>query len=71
MFRVNRSVMTTRVTTLPMSISNAYLLQGERPVLIDAGGPGDDERLLPGHGGPLAAQDVSRRLGQIAPAGRG
>jgi hypothetical protein len=31
----------------------------------------DAVRLLPGHGGPLAAQDVSRRLGQIAPAGRG
>lgn len=45
MFRVNESVITTRVTTLPMPVSNAYLPQGERPVLIDAGGPGDEERL--------------------------
>ena len=38
--------MSTRVITIPLSISNAYLLLGDRPVLVDAGSPGDDERLV-------------------------
>jgi hydroxyacylglutathione hydrolase len=38
--------MRTRVVPLPLSISNAYLLLGDRPVLVDAGGPGEDARLI-------------------------
>lgn len=37
--------MSTTVTPIPLSISTAYLLVGDRPVLVDAGGPGDDERV--------------------------
>jgi hydroxyacylglutathione hydrolase len=40
-----RSV-TVRIVPLPLSISNAYLLLGDRPVLVDAGRPGEEERLL-------------------------
>ena len=29
--------MTVRIVPLPLSISNAYLLLGDRPVLVDAG----------------------------------
>jgi hydroxyacylglutathione hydrolase len=36
----------TKVITLPLSISNAYLLLGDRPVLIDAGAPKDGDRLV-------------------------
>jgi hydroxyacylglutathione hydrolase len=36
----------TQVITLPLSISNAYLLLGDRPVLIDAGAPKDADRLV-------------------------
>jgi len=39
---------TVRIVPLPLSISNAYLLLGDRPVLIDAGKPGEEERLLDG-----------------------
>lgn len=52
--------MTTRVSTLPLSISNAYLLLGDRPVLVDAGSPGDEQQLLAG----------SREHG-VAPGGPG
>lgn len=38
--------MSTRVITLPLSISNAYLVLGDRPVLVDAGSPGDQDRLV-------------------------
>ena len=38
--------MPTTVITLPLSISNAYLLLGDRPVLIDAGAPKDGDRLV-------------------------
>ena len=38
--------MTVRVVPLPLSISNAYLLLGDRPVLVDAGRPGEEEKLL-------------------------
>lgn len=38
--------MPTQVITLPLSISNAYLLLGDRPVLIDAGAPKDGDRLV-------------------------
>jgi len=44
---------TTRVVPLRRQISNAFLLLGERPVLVDAGAPGDTEPLLEqlrGHG---------------------
>jgi hydroxyacylglutathione hydrolase len=34
-----------RVITLPLGISNAYLVLGDRPVLVDAGSPGDEARL--------------------------
>ena len=37
--------MPATVITLPLSISNAYLLLGDRPVLIDAGAPKDGARL--------------------------
>jgi glyoxylase-like metal-dependent hydrolase (beta-lactamase superfamily II) len=47
--------MSTRVIQLALSISNAYLLIGRHPVLVDAGAPGDDERLL----GALRAHDVA------------
>ena len=35
-----------RIVPLPLSISNAYLLLGDRPVLVDAGRPGEDEKLV-------------------------
>lgn len=38
--------MPTKVLTLPLSISNAYLLLGDRPVLVDAGAPKDGDRLV-------------------------
>ena len=38
--------MTVRIVPLPLSISNAYLLLGDRPVLVDAGKPGEEEKLL-------------------------
>lgn len=38
--------MSARVIPLALSISNAYLLLGERPVLVDAGIPGEEARLL-------------------------
>jgi len=37
---------TVRIVPLPLSISNAYLLLGDRPVLVDAGKPGEEEKLL-------------------------
>ena len=37
--------MRTRVVPVPLSISNAYLLLGDRPVLVDTGGPGEEARL--------------------------
>lgn len=52
--------MSTRVVALPLSISNAYLLLGERPVLVDAGVPGEEARLvgaLRAHG--VTAEDLS------------
>jgi hydroxyacylglutathione hydrolase len=36
----------TKIITLPLSISNAYLLLGDRPVLVDAGAPKDGGRLV-------------------------
>ena len=38
--------MNAQVIPLPLSISNAYLLLGDRPVLVDAGAPGDGKRLV-------------------------
>src|SRR5215469_276082 len=38
--------MPTKVLTLPLSISNAYLILGGRPVLVDAGAPKDGDRLV-------------------------
>ena len=38
--------MAIKVITLPLSISNAYLLLGDRPVLVDAGAPKDGDRLV-------------------------
>ena len=38
--------MTVRIVPLPLSISNAYVLLGDRPVLVDAGKPGEEEKLL-------------------------
>lgn len=38
--------MSPRVVPLPLSISNAYLLVGDRPVLVDAGAPGEETRLI-------------------------
>ena len=38
--------MPAKIITLPLSISNAYLLLGDRPVLIDAGAPKDGDRLV-------------------------
>ena len=38
--------MPAQVITLPLSISNAYLLLGDRPVLVDAGAPKDVDRLV-------------------------
>ncbi|TQS42999.1 MBL fold metallo-hydrolase [Cryptosporangium phraense] len=40
--------MSTRVVPLPLSISNAFLVLGDRPVLVDAGSPGDGDRLVAG-----------------------
>ncbi|MEO0558778.1 MAG: MBL fold metallo-hydrolase [Bacteroidota bacterium] len=43
------------VVTIPLSWSNAYLILGERPILVDPGSPGDEEAL----GEALAAYDVA------------
>jgi hydroxyacylglutathione hydrolase len=51
---------TVRVVPLPLSISNAYLLLGDRPVLVDAGKPGEEERLLGAlHQHGIAPSDLS------------
>jgi hydroxyacylglutathione hydrolase len=52
--------MSTRVVTVPLGISNAFLLLGDRPILVDAGSPGDEDRLIAGlseHG--LTPKDLS------------
>src|ERR1700739_4036664 len=52
--------MTVRVVQLPLSISNAYLLLGDRPVLVDAGRPGEEEKLLHSlHEHGIAPSDLS------------
>ncbi len=38
--------MTVCIVPLPLSISNAYVLLGDRPVLVDAGKPGEEAKLL-------------------------
>ncbi|QDU87573.1 putative metallo-hydrolase YflN [Pirellulimonas nuda] len=38
----------TQFFTLPLRLSNALLVVGERPVLIDAGSPGEGKRILRG-----------------------
>jgi glyoxylase-like metal-dependent hydrolase (beta-lactamase superfamily II) len=38
--------MTPPVAALPLSVSNAYLLLGDRPILVDAGKPGEEDRLI-------------------------
>jgi hydroxyacylglutathione hydrolase len=38
--------MMVRIVPLPLSISNAYLLIGDRPVFVDAGVPGEEQKLL-------------------------
>lgn len=62
------------VHTLRLRSSNAYLLVGSRPILVDTGSRGDTEpgdngrlpgggwrgRLFVGHGGPLHHHDVQR-----------
>jgi glyoxylase-like metal-dependent hydrolase (beta-lactamase superfamily II) len=35
-----------RIAPLPLGVSNAYLLFGDRPILVDAGMPGDEDRLI-------------------------
>jgi len=35
-----------QIITVPLSISNAYLLLGDRPVLVDAGAPKDGDQLV-------------------------
>jgi hydroxyacylglutathione hydrolase len=52
--------MTVRVVPLPLSISNSYLLLGDRPVLLDAGMPGEEERLISALGqNGIAPTDIS------------
>lgn len=52
--------MTVRVVPLPLSISNSYLLLGDRPVLVDAGMPGEEERLISAlHQHGIAPSDIS------------
>jgi len=51
---------TVRIVPLPLSISNAYLLLGDRPVLVDAGKPGEEEKLLHSlHQHGIAPSDLS------------
>jgi len=38
--------MTTRITAIPLGYTKAYLLQGEGNILVDAGRPGDENRIL-------------------------
>ncbi|MBS1694688.1 MAG: MBL fold metallo-hydrolase [Actinobacteria bacterium] len=38
--------MKTRIVPLALSISNAYLILGDRPVLVDAGSPGEEDQLV-------------------------
>lgn len=52
--------MTIRIVPLPMSVSNAYLLLGDRPVLVDAGAPGEEAKLLDSlHQHGIAPNDLS------------
>lgn len=34
------------VLTIPLGTTKAYVLQGDRVVLVDAGNPGDEGRIL-------------------------
>jgi len=47
--------MRTRVVPVPLSVSNAYLLLGGRPGLVDTGVPGEEARLA----GALRAHRVA------------
>ncbi|CAN5295492.1 MBL fold metallo-hydrolase [soil metagenome] len=38
--------METRIVPLALSASNAYLVLGDRPVLVDAGSPGEEDKLV-------------------------
>mgnify|MGYP005841051187 CR=1 FL=1 len=40
--------MTTQltITRIKLPLANAYLVQGERPILVDAGAPGDADRIV-------------------------
>ena len=40
--------MPARVVPIPLGFVNAYLVLGERPALVDAGGPGMEEKVLKG-----------------------
>lgn len=35
-----------KIATIRLSISNAFLVLGERPVLVDAGSPGEEKKIL-------------------------
>lgn len=37
-----------RVVPIPLKLSNAYLVLGEQPILVDSGSPGEEGRLLAG-----------------------
>lgn len=39
-------ILRTKAIPLSLSISNAYLVLGDQPILVDAGAPGEEERLL-------------------------
>ena len=51
--------MTVRIVPLPLSISNAYLLLGDRPVLIDAGKREEEKLLDLLHQHGIAPSDLS------------
>ena len=52
--------MPTKVITLPLSISNAYLLLGDRPVLVDAGAPEEETGSSPRYASTASRQRTAR-----------
>ncbi|MCV7424503.1 MBL fold metallo-hydrolase [Mycobacterium yunnanensis] len=38
--------MSANVIPIPLAMSNTFLLRGDRPILVDAGKPGEDDRLI-------------------------
>lgn len=49
----------TLVTTIRLGWSNAHLVRGDRAVLFDAGGPGDERAILAASPQPASGRAIS------------